>query len=54
MGGRLLATHLEMTSNIDKGHRTVINILNEKFDLRNINQKFFSIQNMKNIRARNN
>ena len=54
MGGRLLATHLEMTSNIDKGHRTVINILNEKFDLRNINQKFFSIQNMKNIRPRNN
>lgn len=50
MGGRLLPAHLEMTSNIKKGHKTIIDILQQKFDIKNVNKAFFSIQRIKNIR----
>ncbi len=50
MGGRWLPTHLEMTSNTKKGHKTVIDILHQEFNVKSIGQNFFSIQNMKNIR----
>lgn len=50
MGGRLLPSHLEMISSIKKGHKTIIDILQQKFDIRSINKAFFSIQRIKNIR----
>lgn len=50
MGGRLLPSHLEMISNTKKGHKTVIDILHQKFDVKGLKQDFFSIQNMKNVR----
>jgi len=52
MGGRLLPSHLEMTSNIKKGHKTTIDIRYQEFDIKGIDQNFFSIQNMKNIRPK--
>lgn len=50
IGGRLLATHMEMISNTKKGNKTVIEILYQEFDVKAINQSFFSIQNLKNIK----
>jgi len=50
MGDRLLPSHLEMISNTKKGHKTVIDILYQKFDVKGLKQDFFSIQNMKNVR----
>jgi len=50
MGGRLLASHLEMKSNIDDGHKTIIKVLHQEFNVNGIDLNFFSIQNMKNIR----
>ncbi len=53
MSGRLLPSHLEMTSSTKKGHKTVIDILHQEFDVKSITQGFFSIQNMRNIRPEN-
>ena len=53
MGGRLLPSHLEMISNTKKGHKTLIDILHQKFDIKGLRQDFFSIQNMKNVRPVN-
>jgi len=50
MGGRLLPSHLEMISNTKKGHKTLIDILYQKFNVKGLRQDFFSIQNMKNVR----
>ncbi len=50
MGDRLLPTHLEMISNTKKGHKTLIDILQQEFDIKGLRQGFFSIQNMKNVR----
>lgn len=50
LGGRLLPSHLEMISNTKKGHRTIIDVLEQKFNLKYINKAFFSIQRIKNIR----
>jgi outer membrane lipoprotein-sorting protein len=52
MGGRLLPSHLEMVSNSKHGHKTVIDISHQEFDLKNINPNFFSIQHIKNIQPR--
>jgi len=52
LGGRLLPSHLEMISNIKKGHKTVIDILYQEFDVKGITTSFFSIQNMKQLRPR--
>lgn len=53
MGGRLLPSHLEMISNTKKGHKTIIDISHQKFNLKYINKAFFSIQRIKNIRPEN-
>lgn len=50
MGGRLLPSHMEMISNTKKGHKTLIDILYQKFDVKGLHQDFFSIQNVKNVR----
>jgi hypothetical protein len=50
MGGRLLASHMEMISNKKKGHKTIIDIVKMRFDIKEINREFFSIQNIRNIR----
>lgn len=50
MGGRLLPSHMEMISNTKKGHKTLIDIQHQKFDIKGLRQDFFSIQNMKNVR----
>ena len=50
MGGKLLPSHLEMLSNTKKGNKTVIDILHQEFDVKSIDNAFFSIQNIKNIR----
>ncbi len=50
LGGRLLPSHLEMISNTKKGHKTIIDILHQEFNVKGIKQNFFSIQNMRNIR----
>ncbi len=52
MGGRLLPSHMEMISNIKKGHITVIDILHQEFNVKSINTSFFSIQNMKHLRPK--
>lgn len=52
MGGRLLPSHLEMASNTKAGHKTIINILYQEFDVKEINPSFFSIQKIKNLRPR--
>ena len=53
LGGRLLPSHLEMISNIKPGNKTVIDILHQEFNEKEINQNFFSIQHIKNIKPRN-
>jgi len=50
MGGRLLPSHMEMVSNIKKGHKTIIDISHQQFDVKKINRAFFSIRNIKSIR----
>ena len=50
MGGKLLPTHLEMISNTKPGNKTIIDIYRQEFDLKSINESFFSIQNIKNIK----
>ncbi len=50
MGGRLLPSHMEMISNTKKGHKTLIDIHYQKFNVKGLRQDFFSIQNMKNVR----
>ncbi len=50
MGGRLLPSHMEMISNTKKGHKTLIDILHQKFDVKGLQQDFFSIQNVRNVR----
>jgi hypothetical protein len=50
MGNRLLPSHMEMISNTKKGHKTLIDILHQKFDVKGLRQDFFSIQNVKNVR----
>ncbi len=52
LGGRLLPSHLEMISNTKKGHKTIIDIQHQEFNIKGINQNFFSIQNMKLIRPK--
>jgi outer membrane lipoprotein-sorting protein len=52
MGGKLLPSHLEMISNTKEGHKTVMDILQQEFDIKSINKSFFSIQNIKNIRPK--
>ncbi len=52
MGGRLLPSFLEMISNTKKGHRTVINIIYQEFNVKGINAGFFSIQRIKSLRPR--
>jgi hypothetical protein len=52
MGGRLLPSHLEMISNTKKGNKTVIDILQQHFDVKSITLSFFSIQNIKNIKPK--
>jgi len=50
MGGRLLPSHMEMISNTKKGHKTLIDIQYQKFNVKGLRQDFFSIQNVKNVR----
>jgi outer membrane lipoprotein-sorting protein len=52
MGNRLLPSHMEMISNTKKGHKTIIDIRHQEFNIKGINQNFFSIQNMKLIRPK--
>lgn len=52
MGGRLLPSLLEMTSNTKPGDKTVIHILYQEFDIKGVNLPFFSIQRIKNIRPK--
>ena len=53
MGGRLLPSHMEMISNTKKGHKTSIDIQHQEFNVKGIQQNFFSIQNMKRVRPVN-
>ena len=53
MGGRLLPTLLVMASNTKQGHKTVIHIQYQKFDVKGVNKPFFSIQRIRNIRPEN-
>ncbi|VBB46454.1 Outer membrane lipoprotein-sorting protein [uncultured Paludibacter sp.] len=53
MGGRLLASHMEMISNTKNGNKTIINVKDIQFNIGYINKDFFSIQNIKNIRPKN-
>lgn len=53
IGGRMRATHIEMISNVKKGHKTILNILHQEFNVKEINRTFFSIQHIKSIRPRN-
>lgn len=50
MDGRMLPSHLEMVSNTKNGHKTIIDILHQKFNVKGLQQNFFSIQNMKRVR----
>jgi outer membrane lipoprotein-sorting protein len=52
MGGRLLPSHMEMISDTKEGHKTVIDILHQEFDIKEISPSFFSIQNIKRLRPR--
>ena len=49
MGGRVIPTHLEMIPADEPGNKTVIEYLQMEFDL-NLEQEFFSLQNMKRVR----
>lgn len=49
MGGRIIPTHLEMIPADEPDHKTVIEYLKMEFDL-DLEQKFFSQQNMKRVR----
>ena len=49
MGGRVIPTHLEMIPADEPDHKTVIEYLKMEFDL-NLQQEFFSLQNMKRVR----
>ena len=49
MGGRIIPTHLEMIPADEPQNKTVIDYLKMEFDL-NIDEKFFSLQNMKRVR----
>ncbi len=53
IGGRLLPSHMEMIANTKKGHKTLIDILHQKFDVKGLQQDFFSIQNVRNVRPVN-
>ncbi len=52
MGGRMLPTHMEMISNTKKGHKTIIEIFKQTFDVKGVNSSFFSNQNIKRLRPR--
>ena len=49
MGGRVIPTHLEMIPADEPGNKTVMEYLQMEFDL-NLEQEFFSLQNMKRVR----
>lgn len=48
MGGRQLATYMEMIPADEPGNKTIVEYLSVEFDV-NISDSFFSIQNMKNL-----
>ena len=50
MGGRMLPSHMEMISNTKKGHKTLIDILHQEFNVKGLQQDFLSIQNVRNVR----
>ena len=50
MGGRIIPTHMEMIPADEPNNKTVIDYLDLQFDLKDITQSFFSLQNMKRIR----
>ncbi len=52
MGGRKIATHLEMIPVQKKGHKTTMTINMQKFDVKDINVEFFSQQRMKRVHPR--
>ena len=52
MGNRMLPSHMEMVSNTKEGHKTVIEILHQEFDIKGLSPAFFSIQNIKRLRPR--
>lgn len=52
MGDREITTHMEMVPVNKKGHKTVMDIKTQEFDVSFINQDFFSIQNIKSVRPR--
>ncbi len=52
LGGRLLPAHMEMVSDTKKGHKTIIDIQYQEFNLKDIKRSFFSIQNIKRLRRR--
>jgi len=49
MGGKLIATNLEMTPAEEKGHKTIIEYKSVEFN-QNLAESFFTIQNMKRVR----
>lgn len=52
MGDREILTHMEMVPMNKKGQSTIMDIKNQEFDVTFIDQNFFSIQNIKNVRPR--
>jgi len=52
MGDREILTHMEMIPKNKKGHSTIMDVINQEFDVPYIDQNFFSIQNIKNVRPR--
>lgn len=49
MGGRIMATHLEVIPEEDEGHKTVMIYNSIEFDV-DIKESFFTVQNMKRIK----
>ncbi len=52
MGGEMIPTYLEMIPVNKKGHKTEMTITMQKFDVKDINEDFFSQQMMKRVRPR--
>lgn len=50
MGDREMPTHMEMVPSNKTGNKTVMDILHQEFDVKTIDQDFFSIQNIKKVR----
>ncbi len=52
MGDRTIPTKLEMIPVQKKGHKTVIDIINQEFNVKSVTKDFFSQQMMKRLRPR--